>query len=181
MEYTADWLACPVFASGVMLSDTDFRIFDAYANLTGLDMALVQNSYHYHTRLDSIEHLERGSLQHMGENTLALLEYLTSNETTLGKPNQSGPLPRVAPSSFIFASFLGGKVFVHYSRATASLLYGTLVAVSAIVVAHQVDWSRKSIYAIGVASVLLSFVSAGLAANLVAYLTGNLMNKSMVW
>ena len=52
-----------VFASGVMLSDTDFRIFDAYANLTGLDLALVQNSYAYHTRLDVPEKLQVGSIQ----------------------------------------------------------------------------------------------------------------------
>lgn len=53
----------PVFASGLMLSDTDFRIFDAYANLTGLDMALVGNSYVYHTRLDTPENLEVGAIQ----------------------------------------------------------------------------------------------------------------------
>jgi hypothetical protein len=46
-----------------MLSDTDFRIFDAYANLTGLDLALVQNSYAYHTRLDVPEKLQVGSIQ----------------------------------------------------------------------------------------------------------------------
>lgn len=77
-------LASEIFSTGLILSDTDFRQFHEYGNLSGLDMALVQNSYLYHTRLDLPEFIEPGALQHMGENTLKLLEYLTSEETKMG-------------------------------------------------------------------------------------------------
>lgn len=40
-------------------------------------MALYQNSYLYHTHLDIPQNMEPGALQHMGENSLALLDYLT--------------------------------------------------------------------------------------------------------
>ncbi len=38
-------LGTEVFSLGIINSDTDFRQFVDYANLTGLDMALVQDSY----------------------------------------------------------------------------------------------------------------------------------------
>lgn len=43
-------LANEIFSSGVILSDTDFRQFEQYLNVTGLDMAIVGNSYLYHMR-----------------------------------------------------------------------------------------------------------------------------------
>lgn len=93
-------------------------------------MALVQNSYLYHTRLDLPEYIEPGALTHMAENTLALLEYLTGNETTLGKSGK--PLPLAETSATIFFSGLGGHLFVVYSRAQATLIYGTLSALAAV-------------------------------------------------
>jgi Zn-dependent M28 family amino/carboxypeptidase len=39
-----------IFSSGIILSDTDFRQFELYLNVTGLDMAIVGNSYLYHMR-----------------------------------------------------------------------------------------------------------------------------------
>lgn len=38
-------MATEIFGLGIINSDTDFRQFVDYANLTGLDMALVQDSY----------------------------------------------------------------------------------------------------------------------------------------
>lgn len=43
-------LANDVFNSGILLSDTDFGQFEKYLNVSGLDMAIVGNSYLYHTR-----------------------------------------------------------------------------------------------------------------------------------
>ena len=142
-------------------------------------MALVQNSYLYHTRLDLPEFIEPGALTHMAENTIALLNYLTSNETTLGKSGK--PLPLAGTSDTIFFSALGGHIFVMYSRLQATALYTTLSALSAIVVTNRVDWSRKGVYLAGLAGVMASFLGALVAANLCAFLTGVVMNKSLTW
>lgn len=40
-------LASEIFQTGLILSDTDFRQFEDYGGLTGLDMALIQNSWLY--------------------------------------------------------------------------------------------------------------------------------------
>ena len=70
-------VASDVFSSGIIMSDTDFRQFQEYGHgLPGLDMAVVGSSYLYHTRRDVPSYVERGVLQHFGENTLSLIESL---------------------------------------------------------------------------------------------------------
>ena len=44
-------------------------------------MAIYKNSYLYHTHLDLTENLEPGAIQHLGENTLAIVDYLAKNST----------------------------------------------------------------------------------------------------
>ncbi|KAG6808689.1 putative endoplasmic reticulum metallopeptidase 1, partial [Arthromyces matolae] len=66
-----------IFSSGIILSDTDFRQFEQYMNVTGLDIAIVGNSYLYHMRKDLVENIQAGVAQNMAENVLALLHYLS--------------------------------------------------------------------------------------------------------
>ncbi|GJN92127.1 hypothetical protein Rhopal_005157-T1 [Rhodotorula paludigena] len=176
-------IASEIFQTGLILSDTDFRQFVEYGNLTGLDMAIVQNSYRYHTTLDTVDAIEPGSLQHTGENVIPLLEYLTSPETTLGNsPNATPNLPSAPTSHTVFFSALGGKVFVVYSRATATLLYGILAALTAVVVTDRVEWSQhKKAYVLSTVGAFGGLVSAIVGANLVAFLTSFVMGKSMSW
>lgn len=174
-------LATEVFSTGLILSDTDFRQFVKYGNLTGIDMALVQDSYKYHTRLDVPENIEPGAIQHMGENTLALLEYLTSNETAMGNSMHAEALPAMPTSAMIYFSGLGGHLFIVYSRAQARVIYGALASIAVIVVSNRVDWSRRGVYIAGVFGVLGSLVGALLGANLAAFITGVVMNKTLTW
>ncbi|MEK6629352.1 MAG: M28 family peptidase, partial [Acidobacteriota bacterium] len=55
-----------------MPNDTDFSVFKRL-NLTGLNFAFVGNWEAYHTPLDSVSNLDRGSLQHHGLAALALV------------------------------------------------------------------------------------------------------------
>jgi Zn-dependent M28 family amino/carboxypeptidase len=56
-------VANDVFSSGIILSDTDFRQFQEYLNVTGLDIAVVTNSYLYHMRKDLVENIQPGVAQ----------------------------------------------------------------------------------------------------------------------
>lgn len=116
----------------------------------------------------------------MGENTLAILEFLTSNASTLGHHPEAGPLPLLAPGDIIFSSFLGGTVFIYYSRAQASIGYSILVAIAVLVISRQIEWTKKRFHVAGVANVVCSCLGAVLAANAAAYLTGTIMTKPMI-
>ena len=64
-------LATEIFKTGIITSDTDFRQFEQYGNLTGLDLALVENSYYYHTRKDLAENIQLGAIQVRGSSASA--------------------------------------------------------------------------------------------------------------
>lgn len=72
----ANTLGEEVFHAGLIPSDTDFRIFRDYGGVPGLDMAYIFNGYVYHTKYDRVNIFPRQSLQHTGDNVLALAREL---------------------------------------------------------------------------------------------------------
>ncbi|CCA75676.1 hypothetical protein PIIN_09666, partial [Serendipita indica DSM 11827] len=86
-------LANDVFASGILMSEyvrrssfrwllthdsTDFRQFDQYLLVPGIDMAVVGHSYFYHTTKDTVDNIEPGVAQHFAENVLAITKKITA-------------------------------------------------------------------------------------------------------
>ncbi|KAI0820291.1 hypothetical protein BC628DRAFT_1524628 [Trametes gibbosa] len=176
-------IANEIFSSGIILSDTDFRQFELYLNVTGLDMAVVGNSYLYHMRKDLVENIETGVAQHMADNVLALLLHLTSEES---------PLPELATGytrpQTVFYEHLG--IFFVYSFATAKVLYSITFVVALLVTrATYVDPApalKKGSSCLGeqvkgIAAVSASFVGATVGANLVALIMDRVLGKSFSW
>uniref|UniRef100_A0A336LS90 FXNA-like protease n=1 Tax=Culicoides sonorensis TaxID=179676 RepID=A0A336LS90_CULSO len=69
-----------IFQSGVIPSDTDFRIFRDFAKIPGLDFAHNRNGYRYHTKFDSIEFLTPEFLQRTGDNALTLARVIADSD-----------------------------------------------------------------------------------------------------
>ncbi|KAI0343326.1 hypothetical protein BDW22DRAFT_1394270 [Trametopsis cervina] len=176
-------IASEIFGSGIMMSDTDFRQFELYLNVTGLDMAVTGNSYLYHMRKDVVENIELGVAQHMAENTLALLQYLSSDES---------PLPSLTtgyskPSTVYFQVFT--KFFV-YSFSTARILYTILFGLSVALVrasfvppAPALKHGRGIISdnlrgTLAVGSAVLGSVAG---ANIVAFVMRSVLHKPLSW
>ncbi|XP_036347552.1 endoplasmic reticulum metallopeptidase 1-like, partial [Rhagoletis pomonella] len=74
-----------IFQSGIIPSDSDFRIFKNFGHIPGLDIAHFKNGYVYHTKFDRIDVIPRGTLQRTGDNILALARAF-SNSTELKDP-----------------------------------------------------------------------------------------------
>lgn len=69
-----------IFQSGLVPSDTDFRIFRDYGHVPGMDFAHVMNGYRYHTKYDNIDFISADVLQRTGDNILALAQLILDSE-----------------------------------------------------------------------------------------------------
>ncbi|KAF9925977.1 hypothetical protein FBU30_004330 [Linnemannia zychae] len=144
-------LANDLFATGLILSDTDYRQFAHHGNLTGLDMAVYKNSYLYHTHLDLDEHMEAGLPQHMGENALALATFLT----------ETADLTNLEATNSVVYFDVFGLFFVAYSWATALKSHFIIGSLAILTILSPI--SRPSLR--GIISISLSFLAAILLPN----------------
>lgn len=167
----------------MILSDTDFRQFVQYGNLTGIDMAIYKNSYLYHTHLDITEHLQPGSLQHLGANTLAIINYLAQNATLTG----------IEIASDVVFFDVQGLFFVVYSWSTAYAIQMSTVLLAFGYFGFIVTKTHTSSPYRSVGSILISYTKSVLAVCLsmvccmllpiaVSFLiTSDHFNRHMAW
>ncbi|KZT56782.1 hypothetical protein CALCODRAFT_470601 [Calocera cornea HHB12733] len=165
-------LANDVFNSGILLSDTDFGQFEKYLNVSGLDMAIVGNSYLYHTRKDLVENIQPGVAQHMAENVLALLTHLTSADS---------PLPHLTEykrPATVYYSLLN-SFFISYSYDLALLMSASLLfwALTLALVTTR-DWTVVPRAWAGILGGLLGALGS---ANAVAFLFSHVLGKPLSW
>lgn len=175
-------LANDVFSSGIIMSDTDYRQFVEYSNgkVVGLDMAIVGDSYLYHTRKDTPDYIQPGVVQHFGENVLAIVDYLlTSPESTLAS---TGPTPKhEAP---IYFSLLG-RFFISIP---AKIFRGMSMGLSAFVNFQLQSVCRADTHfgalkatVISVLGALASLIGAILASNVQALIMTRVLDSSLSW
>ncbi|CAG9568569.1 unnamed protein product [Danaus chrysippus] len=62
-----------LFQSGIIPSDTDFRIWRDFGNITGLDIAFTESGHVYHTRYDKPQMIQTGVIQHAGDMLITLI------------------------------------------------------------------------------------------------------------
>ncbi|XP_063311179.1 endoplasmic reticulum metallopeptidase 1 [Pelobates fuscus] len=75
----ASVVAQEVFQSGIIPSDTDFRIYRDFGNIPGIDLAFIENGYIYHTKYDTADRIHTDSIQRAGDNILGVLRYLATS------------------------------------------------------------------------------------------------------
>lgn len=112
-------------------------------------MAVIGNSYAYHTRLDVTDNIQPGVAQQFGENTLAILTYLTKSGMTLDGIYK-------AHDRVYFSVFQ--KYFVVYSKQSAAFAARLLFTI-------VLGW-------IGYMSTSPSMLLKGLAINVLSLIAG---------
>lgn len=124
-----------LFHSGVIPSDTDFRIFRDFGHVPGMDFAHVMNGYRYHTKYDHIDYLPPSVLQRTGDNILALVKLMANSDqlanTKARVHLQASERCEIIIHSAYFQAYETGRmvffdylgfVFVAYSETTGQVL-----------------------------------------------------------
>ncbi|XP_078426705.1 endoplasmic reticulum metallopeptidase 1 isoform X1 [Cetorhinus maximus] len=166
-----------VFQSGIIPSDTDFRIYRDYGNIPGIDLAFIENGYIYHTKYDTADRIPLDSIKRAGDNILAVLQYLATSE-------ELADSTQYRHGTMIFFDVLGLFVVAYPQRIGAIINY--LVAVAAIVylgkkfslsVNQGSHYRRDLLYGIGVTIIcwFIIFVTTLIVAVFVS-LTGHAMS-----
>ncbi|XP_053657858.1 endoplasmic reticulum metallopeptidase 1-like [Anopheles marshallii] len=114
-----------IFQSGIIPSDTDFRIFRDFGNVPGMDFAHTINGYRYHTRYDTIDYLTLPVLQRTGDNILALTRELANGDELSRAASDTS----LSEGYSVFFDVLG-LFFVHYSASTGRIINVTLAVLS---------------------------------------------------
>lgn len=118
-----------IFQSGLIPSDTDFRIFRDFGNVPGMDFAHIVEGYRYHTKFDNIDYLSLPVLQRTGDNILSITrEMVNSDELANSRLEES------KKGYSVFYDFMG-LLFVCYSTNTA-ITINTLVSILAIIIPY---------------------------------------------
>jgi Peptidase family M28 len=137
-------------------NDTDFSIYKR-AGLPGLNFAYIDESTHYHTRIDSLGTVSESSLQHHGSHTLALTRHFGNLA-----------LPVTSNGNAVYFDVLSAFV-VRYPVSRVVPLTVLVVALFATVLV--LGFRRKRLTVSGVAfgfvALLLSMVGSALAVSLV--------------
>lgn len=156
----AQILAQDVFLSGFVKSATDFQVYKEVANLSGLDFAFMENVAVYHTKNDKLELLTPGSLQHLGENVLALLlEAAASDKLPLIGSNNSKSGVSSKMESVYFDIL--GRYFITYSQQFAKQLYGSIILQSLLLLfvsSLQGGWTSVKALFLSMQCLILSWV-----------------------
>ncbi|XP_034475999.1 endoplasmic reticulum metallopeptidase 1-like [Drosophila innubila] len=138
-----------IFQSGIIPSDTDFRQFNIYGKIPGLDMAQFINGFVYHTNYDLIDVIPRESLQNTGDNVLSLVRGL-ANATELHDTEA------YKAGNVVFFDFLG-LYFFHYTAAAGkSLNFG--VAGAALILVFVSMWRMAAVSNVSTCHVMRWFI-----------------------
>ncbi|KAA0719665.1 Endoplasmic reticulum metallopeptidase 1 [Triplophysa tibetana] len=167
-----------VFQSGVIPSDTDFRIYRDFGNIPGIDLAFIENGFIYHTKYDTADRIPTDSIQRAGDNILALLKHLVMSE-------ELGNSSEYRHGNMVFFDLLGVMVVAYPARVGTIINY--MVAVATFIYLGKKCMLPKNVggryvrdLVYGSCVALLSWLVTLLTVLIVSLLI-TLMGRSMFW
>lgn len=170
-------VADELFETGIIPSATDFTMFVEYGKIPGLDFAYVQDGWRYHTRKDSIEYISLESVQHTGNNILALTKKIVNSKELANPPEGNYP---------VYFDYLG-LFFISYSQ-TIGIVLNIIFSILAVLIPFVIQTKFKLenigfvLYetALSFVTMLLSVIVSGAACAGLAMLM-NAVDRTMTW
>ncbi|XP_049880986.1 endoplasmic reticulum metallopeptidase 1-like isoform X2 [Pectinophora gossypiella] len=143
-----------LFLTGIIPSDTDFRIWRDFGNYRGIDIAFVKWGNLYHTRYDSPKYLMPGVVQNAGTMLLNLVTEVADMEE-LSEPHEA------VPSVYYDYLYL---FFVTYSLPAAQAVDVIVALLGVVSVLYYVQlvglkWSSVQELLVSVAGRLISMIA----------------------
>ena len=163
-------LADDVFKSGIIPSDTDYKIFRDFAHIPGLDIAYITNGYIYHTTHDKSEYIPNGSILRGGLNVLALTKALLNSE------GLKSPLDN-ATGTPVFFDILG--LYTFSVAKDSNILFSTALIIIVLIYSILNQSLIECIKCTG--NVILSFVIGCFVPILIAVELSISSKGSMSW
>uniref|UniRef100_A0AAZ3RSJ5 Endoplasmic reticulum metallopeptidase 1 n=1 Tax=Oncorhynchus tshawytscha TaxID=74940 RepID=A0AAZ3RSJ5_ONCTS len=167
-----------VFQSGVIPSDTDFRIYRDFGNIPGIDLAFIENGFLYHTKYDTSDRILTDSIQRAGDNILAVLKHLVMSE-------ELADSSEYRHGNMVFFDLLGMVVVAYPARVGTIINYMTAMATFLYLFkkcSHPSNvggrYIKELVYATAV--VILSWLVTLLTVLIIA-LVVSLTGRSMFW
>ncbi|XP_060807833.1 endoplasmic reticulum metallopeptidase 1 isoform X2 [Amyelois transitella] len=118
-----------LFTSGIIPSDTDFRIWRFYGGLNGIDIAFTKFGHVYHTRYDHPDLVRSGVLQCAGDMVMGLVSELADDDDMGNK---------APPETTVYFDFL--NTFMIWYRLPAAYAVDVLVALLGILSVGYYVW-----------------------------------------
>ena len=163
-------VADDIFKSGIIPSDTDYKIFRDFAHIPGLDIAYITNGYIYHTTRDKSQYIPDASILRSGLNILALTKALLNSDGLKAPLDNKTATP-------VYFDVLGLQAFSVASE-TNRLVCTALI----IIVLIYIFLSQSILDTLkGFTYVIISFLSGCLISLLIAGVLTVSPQGSMSW
>lgn len=137
-----------------MPNDTDFSIYKP-SGVYGLNFAFFEDIYSYHSHEDSVENLDKKSLQHHGDNMLGLVQRLGNIKLTSEQD-----------SSVLFFNAFGKKVVTYSEKLVIPIM---LIAIIMYALIGLIGIRQSRFTLIGIGAGLFLFLLIGF----ISYFLGN--------
>uniref|UniRef100_A0AAQ5YVQ4 Endoplasmic reticulum metallopeptidase 1 n=1 Tax=Amphiprion ocellaris TaxID=80972 RepID=A0AAQ5YVQ4_AMPOC len=161
-----------VFQSGIIPSDTDFRIYRDFGNIPGIDLAFIENGFIYHTKYDTANRILTDSIQRAGDNILAVLKYLVMSEKLADSSEYRH-------GNMVFFDLLG-VVVVAYPARVGTILNYMVATATFLYLAKKASLPGNGDLACATGVAVLSWFVTLLSVLIVALLV-TLLGHSMFW
>ncbi|KAG8455174.1 hypothetical protein GDO86_001390 [Hymenochirus boettgeri] len=174
----ASVVAQEVFQSGIIPSDTDFRIYRDFGHIPGIDLAFIENGYIYHTKYDTADRIHTDSIQRAGDNILGVLQYLATS-------SQLADSSKFRHGNMVFFDVCGLFVLSYPARVGTIINYITAVTALFYIGKKTIKYKRGGTnYAqdlmYGLLITLVSWISALVTVLIIAVLV-SLAGRALFW